>query len=39
MPWRGDRIVGRDWPDGWRGGGYLPWLPIDEAQIEMVEVS
>jgi AAA domain len=39
MPWRGDRIVGREWPDGWRGGGYLPWLPVDEAQIELVEVS
>jgi replicative DNA helicase len=39
MPWRGDRIVGREWPDGWRGGGSLPWLPVDEAQIELVEVA
>jgi replicative DNA helicase len=37
--WRGDRVVGRAWPDGWRGGGFLPWLPIDEAAIELVEVS
>lgn len=37
--WRGDRVVGRAWPDGWRGGGFLPWLPVDEAQIETVEVS
>lgn len=39
IPWRGDRVVGREWPDGWRGGGYLPWLPVVEAEIEMAEVS
>jgi hypothetical protein len=39
VPWRGDRIVEREWPDGWRGGGYLPWLPVEETEIEMAEVS
>lgn len=33
--WRGDRVTGRDWPDGLRSGGILPWLPVEDAEIEM----
>lgn len=39
VKWRGDRVVGRDWPAGFKGGGVMPWLPVEEAEIEMDEVS
>jgi len=35
VKWRGDRITGREWPDGFRSGGVLPWLPVEEAEIEL----
>lgn len=35
VKWRGDRVTGREWPDGFRSGGFLPWVPVEEAEIEL----
>ena len=37
VKWRGDRVTGRDWPAGFRSGGVLPWLPIEEVDIELAQ--
>lgn len=32
--WRGDRVTGRAWPAGWRGGGALPWTPLTQDELD-----
>lgn len=32
--WRGDRMTGREWPAAWRQGINLPWVPVQEDELE-----
>jgi len=33
-PWRGDRVLGRQWPAAVKQGDVLPWVPVYQDEFE-----
>lgn len=36
--WRWDRVMDRAWPAGWCAGGTLPWRPMDEDEMDALDL-